>query len=127
MDSSTIARVAAAVSRLGGSVRVRSVANPALWAFTVSFGFYCAVLIAGREPPIALTVIVCSCTALMVLTLVWFSLREPDRLQDEEIQFRKHTINLLAEKGTKAQLSEAVKIALAANNAREFSPTKDQS
>lgn len=114
VDAPLLERVAAAFTQVGGSVRVRSVANPVLWMFSVSVAAYVAVVVTGREPPLPVTLPLYASSTLTVCSIAYFSIRAPDRLQDKELQFKKRTLIQVAEKGTEAQFAEPADLALAA-------------
>ena len=81
----------------------------------------------GREPPWPLTIGFYASLAFVIVSVSWFTVKDPDRLQDEKLQFKKYTLNLVAEKGTKLQLDEAAKVALAPQNLRDYTEPKEPS
>lgn len=96
---------------VGGRLRVKSALNPVLWLCAVvtvpaiSFASY------AEGPPwllVCLVVIAFVPLLLAGLGFVVLLLRDPDKLQSEDYQIRKRTLEMIGEKGGNGRLLELV-------------------
>jgi hypothetical protein len=93
------------ITEAGGRLRVKSALNPALWLCAIVSGpvtvIIMVLMLAGKEIPIWLTtidLIPVVCAAFGFLYLLIF---DRDKLQSEDYQIRKKTLELIQEKGDK--------------------------
>lgn len=99
---------------VGGRLRVKSALNPALWLCAVV-----TVPLAGLatfvEGPtwlmVCLVVLAFLPPVLASIGFVIFLFRDPDKLQSEEYQIRKRTLEMIGEKGQGASLMDLVEAA----------------
>ena len=88
------------VVEAGGRLRVRSALNPILWLCAIvtlpSISLY---LMTPSRFPTWLLLIMCSPVGCAVLGFLYLLFADPDRLQSEDYQIRKRSLELIGEKG----------------------------
>lgn len=96
---------------VGGRLRVKSALNPVLWLCAVvtvpAIGFASY----AKEPSWLVVCLVVMAFIPLVYAgvgFVVFLLRDPDKLQSEDYQIRKRTLELIAEKGRDGRIVELV-------------------
>ena len=84
----------------GGRLRVKSALNPVLWLCAIvtipGLGY---MLLSEKETPILVQVIICLPVITAVLGFAHLLLFDRDKLQSEDYQIRKRTLDLVQEKG----------------------------
>lgn len=92
-------QIAAKVLETGGGLRVRGTLNPVLWLY----GLTSSSMIGGAYliPQYAILFIIAllSVLSVAVLSFIYLLFKSPDRLQSEEYQIRKRTMEIMQEKG----------------------------
>ncbi len=88
-------------------MRIRNPLNSILWLCGVIGVLYIAALSLMKEPPIVLSVVLCSVVAVALFGFLYLLLRDPDRLQSEEYLLRSRTLELIEEKGSKKTIDMA--------------------
>lgn len=89
------------ISEAGGRLRVKSALNPALWLCAiVTIPLVCIVVKMETSPTwlIVITVAPVGCAIFGFLFLLFF---DRDKLQSEDYQIRKRSLELIQEKGDK--------------------------
>lgn len=89
------------VGELGGRLRVRSALNPILWlcAIVTLPGMF---LISGMGQPLQwLVFLVCAPVVCAMIGFLFLLRYDRDKLQSEDFQIRKQTLELIQEKGDK--------------------------
>jgi hypothetical protein len=86
-------------SEYGGQLRVKSALNPILWLCGI-IGTPCILSITWQKEP---SWVLISLLFMVVLTaigsFIYFVIVDPDRLQSEEYQLRRKTLELIEESG----------------------------
>lgn len=99
-------RAQSAVSQL----RVRSALNPMLWLCgIISIPSAMLAIFAGGAEPVT-TILMCLAVAPVAATIVgflYFAVFKPEKLQSEEYQIRRQTLELIKEKGSNIAISPA--------------------
>ena len=84
----------------GGRLRVRSALNPILWLCAIitlpAIGAY---LTWPSGPPTWLTVIICGPVFAAIFGFLFLLIFDRDKLQSEDYQLRKRTLELIGDKG----------------------------
>ena len=100
------AKITHRMADVGGRLRVRSALNPVLWLCAVVTVPLAGLATFAKEPTWLMVCLV----LLAFLPLVFagigflvFLLGDPDRLQSEEYQIRKRTLEMIGEKGQEAK------------------------
>ncbi len=88
------------MAEVGGRLRVRSALNPVLWlCLFVTVPSLVAASRYTTEPPLWLVVLIFTPVALAVIGFLFLLLFDRDKLQSEEYQIRKRSLELIQEKG----------------------------
>jgi hypothetical protein len=81
-------------------LRVKSALNPALWMCAiVSVPLIIAMLLLNENPPLWLIIIVTSPVIMTVAGFIFLLVFDRDKLQSEDYQLRKQSLELIQEKG----------------------------
>lgn len=96
--------IATKVIDAGGKLTVRSALNPILWLCAiVTVPALLATPFIGR-PPLWLIALICSPVAAAILGFLFLLLFDRDKLQSEDYQIRKQSLELIQQKGDKEAL-----------------------
>lgn len=91
------------LTEAGGRLKVKSALNPALWLCAIVFGPCVVVamvlILCGKEVPNWLIVIAIAPIACAVIGFLYLLFFDSDKLQSEDYQIRKRTLELIQEKG----------------------------
>lgn len=109
----------------GGRLRVRSALNPALWLCAIVTSPIVMVALFSNNVPIWIILIACAPVALAVIGFIYFLLRDPDKLQSEDYQLRKRSLELIEEKGDLQPIVADTLVAIA-NPQKKLLASKDQ-
>ena len=86
-------------SEYGGRLKVKSALNPILWLCGL-IGSPCIIAIGiQRDPPFVLVVLLFIVVGVALFSFVYLLIKDPDRLQSEDYQLRKQTLELIEENG----------------------------
>ncbi len=91
----------------GGSLRVRSALNPVLWMCAIVSGPSLIVWSCLNNPPLWLDLIVISPVVLSCFAYLFLLFFDRDKLQSEEYQIRKRTLELIEQKGMSGPMTVA--------------------
>ena len=108
------AQITRRMADVGGRLRVKSALNPALWLCAVVTVPIIGFATFGDGPAWLLVCLVVLASIPLVLAaigFVFFLLRDSDKLQSEEYQIRKRTLEMIGEKGQEASLVDLVEAA----------------
>lgn len=83
----------------GGRLLVRSALNPILWLCAIIYPTTIVAFIIRPDLPAAFLWFGVAPIAFAVIGFVYFMIRDPDKLQSEEFQIRKKTIEFSQQKG----------------------------
>jgi hypothetical protein len=93
-----------AVSELGGKLKVKSALNPILWLC----GIICVPAILtvnlASKPHPSMIYLVWVIISVAIIAFVYLLLADPDRLQSEEFQIRRQTLEMIESKGDGAPM-----------------------
>ena len=119
------------LTEAGGQLKVKSALNPALWLCAIVSGptivIVMVLLLANKTIPswlIVIDLIPITCAAVGFLYLLFFN---PDKLQSEDYQLRKQTLELIQEKGDKFPILGTSIVSIANPNAPETSDGEHKS
>ena len=88
------------VIETGGRLRVRSALNPALWLCAIiTSPAICLYLKWPSEPPRWLIILICAPVLTAILGFLFLLFFDRDKLQSEDYQLRKRSLELIGEKG----------------------------
>ena len=96
---------------VGGRLRVKSALNPVLWPCAVVTVPAISLASYTEGPPWLLVCFVVIAFVPLLLVAIGFVvllLRDPDKLQSEDYQIRKRTLEMIGEKGGNGRLVEMV-------------------
>ena len=99
----------ACMADVGGRLRVKSALNPALWlcaVVTVPLAGFATFVEGPTWLMVCLVVLAFLPPVLAGIGFVVFPFRDPDKLQSEEYQIRKRTLEMIGEKGQGASLMD---------------------
>lgn len=97
MNSSLKDRFAGRFAEAGGRLRVRSAVNPALWPCAI-VTMPCVLLAVRMEkPPLWLIIVLIVPVCTFAVGFVYFMLFDPDKLQSEDYQLKKMSLELIRE------------------------------
>lgn len=92
----SITRIA---SEYGGRLKVKSALNPILWLCGL-IGTPCIIAIgAQKEPSVVLVILLFVVVATALFSFLYLLIKDPDRLQSEDFQLRKQTLEMIEESG----------------------------
>ena len=106
------AQITQRMAEVGGRLRVKSALNPALWlcaVVTVPLAILATVVEEPMWLMVCLVVLAFFPPVLAAIGFVVFLFRDPDKLQSEEYQIRKRTLEMIGEKGQEANLVDLAK------------------
>ena len=93
--------IAARVIEAGGKLTVRSALNPILWLCAiVTIPSLCALPFISN-PPIWLVLLICSPVGAAIWGFIFLLFFDRDKLQSEDYQIRKQSLELMQQKGDK--------------------------
>jgi general stress protein CsbA len=96
------------VVEAGGKLSVKSALNPALWLCAiVSAPAIVASLSLGTNPPVWLITIACLPVVAATVGFLFLLLFDRDKLQSEDYQIRKQSLELIQEKGQEFAVNAA--------------------
>ena len=101
------AQITRRMADVGGRLRVKSALNPVLWLCAVVTVPVIGFATFAKGPTwlvVCLVVLAFLPMALVGIGFVVLLLRDPDKLQSEEYQIRKQTLEMIGEKGQEASL-----------------------
>jgi len=93
--------IAAKVIDAGGKLTVRSALNPILWLCAIVTIPSLCVLAFISNPPIWLILLICSPVGAAILGFMFLLFFDRDKLQSEDYQIRKKSLELIQQKGEK--------------------------
>lgn len=108
------AQITRRMADVGGRLRVKSALNPVLWLCAVVTVPVTGFATFATEPTwliVCLVVLAFIPLVLVGIGFVVLLLRDPDKLQSEEYQIRKRTLEMIGEKGQEASLLDLVEAA----------------
>lgn len=108
------AQITRRMADVGGRLRVKSALNPALWLCAVVTVPVIGFATFAEGPTWLLVCLVVFASVPLVLAaigFVFFLLRDSDKLQSEEYQIRKRTLEMIGEKGQEASLADLAEAA----------------
>lgn len=89
------------VIEAGGRLRVRSALNPILWLCAIiTLPAICLYLKWPSEPPQWVIMLICTPVFTAVLGFFFLLFFDRDKLQSEDYQLRKRSLELIGEKGS---------------------------
>lgn len=91
--------LASRITEAGGRLKVRSALNPALWLCAVVAGPALAALVFGPNPPSWLGWLIAAPVSIACIGYLYLLVYDRDKLQSEEYQIRKKTLELIEHKG----------------------------
>ena len=110
MSNDWLNRISQMAQHAIGTLRVRSALNPFLWACPVvgvtCFGAAWA-LRANQTVELILEIAGVSPIGLLAIVGIYLAIYRPDKLQSEEYQLRRQTLELIHEKGGKIRVDPA--------------------
>ena len=101
------AQITRRMADVGGRLRVKSALNPVLWLCAVVTVPVAGLATYVKEPTwliVCLVVLAFIPLTLVGIGFVVLLLRDPDKLQSEDYQIRKQTLEMIGEKGQEARL-----------------------
>lgn len=105
----TKGNIAAKVIDAGGKLTVRSALNPILWLCAIVTVPSLFVVPFVTSPPIWLIFLICAPVATSVLGFAFLLIFDRDKLQSEDYQLRKRSLELIQEKGDASPMIVDVK------------------
>ena len=105
------AQITRRMADVGGRLRVKSALNPVLWLCAVVTVPVIGFATFAKEPTWLIVCLVVLAFLPLVLVGVGFLvllLRDPDKLQSEDYQIRKRTLEMIGEKGQEVSLVDLV-------------------
>ena len=108
------AQISRRIADVGGRLRVKSALNPVLWLCAVVTVPVAGLATYVKEPTwliICLVVLAFLPLGLASVGFVVLLLRDPDKLQSEDYQIRKRTLEMIGEKGQEARLVDLMEAA----------------
>lgn len=108
------AKITQRMADVGGRLRVKSALNPVLWLCAVVTVPLAGLATFVEEPTwltVCLVVLAFLPLVLVGIGFVVFLFRDPDKLQSEDYQIRKRTLEMIGEKGQAASLADLVEAA----------------
>lgn len=95
------------ITEAGGRLRVRSALNPALWLCAIVAAPSLLVTSYAQNPPNWLGWLVGAPVALACIGYLYLLFYDRDKLQSEDYQIRKKTLELIEQKGMSGPLTVA--------------------
>lgn len=93
------------LTEAGGRLKVKSALNPALWLCAIVTGpsvvIAMVLILCGKEVPIWLICLIFSPIFCAVGGFLYLLIFDRDKLQSEDYQIRKQTLEMIQEKGNK--------------------------
>ena len=108
------AQITRRMADVGGRLRVKSALNPVLWLCAVVTVPVAGLATYVKEPTwliVCLVVLAFLPLGLVGFGFVVFLFRDPDKLQSEDYQIRKQTLEMIGEKGQEARLVDLIEAA----------------
>lgn len=94
--------IAAKATEAGGRLTVRSALNPALWLCAIVSVPALALLASVNNPPLALQIAAIAPLAVAVFGFLFLLFFDRDKLQSEDFQLKKRSLELIEQKGERA-------------------------
>lgn len=102
------------ISQILGKLRVKSALNPALWLFAVVALLAAAIAgLTDGELPIWLVVLIFLAFSVPSIGYFFLLIVDRDKLQSEDYQIRKQSLDLIQEKGERTPVEAESIIAIA--------------
>jgi hypothetical protein len=95
------------MTEAGGRLRVRSALNPALWLCAIVAGPSLLVASLSANPPGWIGWLVSAPVAIACIGYLYLLVFDRDKLQSEEYQIRKKTLELIEHKGMSGPMTVA--------------------
>lgn len=98
----------ATLSEVGGKIRVRNALNPMLWLSLIVSVAYCGSLHLTKDTPLPLSIAFLLVITTTVISYGYLLITNPDRLQSEDYQLKKQTLELIENKGSKKAIDASI-------------------
>lgn len=93
------------VSEVGGRLRVRSALNPVLWLCAITTLPACYMMLGMVNPPYWLIIVAVAPVITAIIGFLFLLIYDRDKLQSEDYQIKKKSLELIQEKGQKFPIS----------------------
>jgi hypothetical protein len=93
------------ISEVGGRLRVRSALNPALWLCAITTLPASYIMAGMTNPPYWLIIIATAPVIAAIFGFLFLLIYDRDKLQSEDYQIKKKSLELIQEKGQKFPIS----------------------
>lgn len=110
-------------------LRVRSALNPMLWLCGIVGSLFLGAAWVFRSWPVMAATLAVVATIPVVVTsavFIYFALRRPDKLQSEDYQLRRETIQMIGAKVSSLQVDPASLNAIATHTMRAIESGSDR-
>jgi hypothetical protein len=118
--------LASRITEAGGRLRVRSALNPALWLCAIVAGPALWATMAHPNPPAWLGWLVAAPVAIACIGYLYLLVFDRDKLQSEEYQIRKKTLELIEHKGMSGPMTVQAIEAIVTPDAYQLPRQKEQ-